>query len=718
MKMKETVEASDLGFFFDPGSIAVVGASDAPGKLSAIVMDGLVTTGFRGEIYPVNPSHKTVAGLECYPSLGAIGRDVDLAVFMVPARAVPGALREGAGNLRGAIVISGGFAEAGEEGRKLERELKAVARDAGVRVIGPNCMGVYDAATGLDTFFIPPERMKRPQAGTLAIVSQSGSFAVTAMDELASEGVGVARVVSYGNMADVNECDMLEFLAGDEATRAVALYIESVDDGSRFVEAAARCAAVKPVLAIKAGRAGAGAAAAGSHTGALAGRYELYRAAFKKAGVIEAGGYEEFIDGCKALGSLEKTSPAEGKRVLVLTDGGGVGISIADACLSAGLEVPPLDAGLAEALGSSLPSYFSVSNPMDLTGSVTDRTFVDTFDKTMASGAFDIAIVAALWGPPGLTDSLPSLLAERAALHKRPVIVCSPGGEYTRRKAALFHKAGFAVYPSPESAVRAAAVLAHKERGAKEAAQGAALENVTHNREIERLVKEALSVGRTTLAEPEAKEILKLVSIPVARFRVVKDVAGAIEAAEEIGFPVALKVVSPDILHKSDVGGVALGITDAETLEGRWAEIIYSLAEGHPTAMIEGFIVEEMLPAGVEVIAGAVKDAQFGTAVVFGIGGTAVELIKDVSFSLGPVTRDRALEMMAGVRGYPLLAGFRGSARMDTNAVADVLVALSAVVECTDGLAELEINPLIVYPDGVVAADARGILARNNRRRA
>lgn len=447
----------NLDFFFNPRSIAVVGASIVPGKLANKIIESLNATGFKGPIYPVNPKYSSIGELSCYPSIAAIKEAVDLAVFATPAATIPEALKGAGGSIRGAIIVSGGFGEVGEAGKALEKEVKEIARKEGIRIIGPNCMGIYDAISRLDTFFITRERIKRPGPGGLSMISQSGSFALTAIDELASDGVGVARVVVYGNKIDVNESDCLDYLAEDEHTTAVAVYIESIEEGRRFVDAATRCAAKKPVIAVKVGKHGAGITAARSHTGAMAGRYEVYRAAFRKAGIIETEGYEDFLGGCKAYG-MQKAS--RGNRVMIITDGGGIGVGIADACFTMGLEVTPLEEDLKDAMQASMPSFFAIGNPLDLTGSVTDELFAEALEKTMSGTDFDIAIVAAMWGPPHLTDSLVELIAEKAMLIEKPVIICSPGGEFTRKKMGLFRKFGLPVFLTPESAVRAAAVLA------------------------------------------------------------------------------------------------------------------------------------------------------------------------------------------------------------------------------------------------------------------
>ncbi len=449
---------NDLGFLFNPESIAVVGASPVPGKLSHIILESLDAAGFRGSVYPVNPKYDSVGGLKCYPSIEAIDGIVDLAVIAVPAEAVPAVIRGAKGRLRGAVVVSGGFGEKDEKGRRLEEELINSAQTAGIRIIGPNCMGIFDAVTGVDTFFIPRDRVKRPKRGTISILSQSGSFALTAIDLLSEEGIGAARVVSYGNRVDVDESDCLEFLAYDDSTHAVALYIESVKDGRRFVEAASLCSSKKPVIAVKVGKSGAGVSAARSHTGALAGRYELYRAAFKKAGIKELLGFEDFMDGCRALGVYR---PVQGNRVIIITDGGGVGVNIADACSSLGLHVAPLPEALRDEILKKFPPYFIVGNPLDLTGSVTDEWVATALKRTLGDDGFDAAIVAALWGPPGLTDRLPGLIADCAKLVRKPLIVCSPGGEFSKSKRRLFIEKGLPVFDTPESAARAAAILAN-----------------------------------------------------------------------------------------------------------------------------------------------------------------------------------------------------------------------------------------------------------------
>ncbi len=451
-----------LDCFFNPRSIAVVGASPEGSKLSNIILKSLKNAGFSGDIYPINPKYDSIEGLKCHGSLDELEEKVDLALFAMGAPRTVELIKSSVHKLKGVIIISGGFGESGPEGVALEGALRALVNEHPIRIIGPNCLGIYDTASKIDTFFIPAERFTRPARGGLSIISQSGSFALTVMDELASAGIGVSRVVSYGNMVDVSESDCLDYLADDESTSAVAMYIESVSDGKRFVKAAAACSGKKPVIAIKAGRSRVATSAALSHTGAIAGRYELYRAAFRKAGIVEVMGYEDFISGCKVLGLCP---PAAGGRVIIITDGGGIGVSIADAAAAGGLDVAPLPAKTAAELKEALPSFCTVGNPLDLTGSATNELYARALEKTLSSGGYDMAIAATLLGPPALTDDLGKTLAGKARPTGKPLIICSPGGEYTKKKNRLFMELGLPVFTSPEGAVRGAKVLARTGKG-------------------------------------------------------------------------------------------------------------------------------------------------------------------------------------------------------------------------------------------------------------
>ena len=451
---------TDISFFFNPKTIAVVGASPTPGKASHILLESLKRIGFRGATYLVNPKYPSIDGCKCYSSMAEIKDDIDVAILALPASKVLGALKP-VENVKGAIIISAGFKEVGDSGRRLEEALKEIVARKGIRIIGPNCLGIYDTVSKMDTFFIPVERVKRLKRGRISILTQSGSFAEMIVDELASEGIGVARIVSYGNRVDVGETECLNFLVDDDATKVVVLYMESVDDGRRFVEVASRCTKKKPVVALKVGKREAGVHAARSHTGAISGRYELYKAAFKKAGIIEVDGYEGLKDACKVLNSYDLVA---GKKVLIITDGGGVAVTMADACEDLGLEVTSLTEETRKRLSAKLPGYTATGNPIDLTSSVTDEDYVIALEEGLRD-EYDIVIVIVLWGPPEITERLVDKLKELRDRYNKPILICSPGGKFTRRMAKHFEeKKGLPVFFTPESAARAAAVLAGGKR--------------------------------------------------------------------------------------------------------------------------------------------------------------------------------------------------------------------------------------------------------------
>ena len=444
-----------IDFFFKPESIALIGASPNPEKLSYTILESLMKMGFKGKIYPVNPGYQEIRGLKCYPAPGKIKDRIDIAIFAVPASTVLEILNGPVENIKGAIIVSSGFREVGPKGREMEARLKEVLEEKGIRAMGPNCLGIYDTISNVDTFFISSDKVERPPRDGVSVLTQSGSFAAMIMDEMASEGAGVARVVSYGNKVDIDEADCLEFLAGDEATKAVALYIESVGNGRKFLAAASGCVKRKPVVALKVGKRETGAKAASSHTGAVSGRYEAYEAAFRKAGIIEAASYEELKDACKVLNRYRL---AGGKRVLIITDGGGIGISIADACEEAGLRVPEISSEAVRKLKEKLPAFASVRNPVDLTGSVRDEHYIDALQEAFGEG-YDLAIVSLLWGPPLLTPDIAKKLRDFADTCRKPILICSPGGKFSREAASLFTEVGIPVFFTPDSAVRAAAVL-------------------------------------------------------------------------------------------------------------------------------------------------------------------------------------------------------------------------------------------------------------------
>lgn len=444
--------------FFNPSSVAIIGATEKVGSLPGTILKNLLDMGFTGKVYPVNPKYKSVYGLKCLSSLLDIPEEISLTVIAIPAPFVLEVVKQQAQKrIKRAIIISAGFREVGTEGIEMEERIKQIAMENNIRILGPNCLGVLDNYTNFTTSFLPWERVSKPKKGSLSILSQSGAFAVALLDLATQEGLGIARMVNYGNRIDVGESDLLPFLADDVSTKVIAIYMESVDHGRRFIEAARACSRRKPIVALKVGKGEAGIAAAKSHTGAIAGKYEIYKAAFLKSGIIEANGLEEFVDGVKAL-SMQ--NPPGGNRVLIVTNGGGFGVIAVDHCCENGLEIPPLSSRVKEKLRSKFSRFYVVNNPVDLTGSACDEDYRIALNACLVeSDEYDAAIIIPLMAPQGMSEKVVDIIADTVELSGKPAVICTVGGVFTMKIKRLFEDRMFPVYPSPERSVRAMSVL-------------------------------------------------------------------------------------------------------------------------------------------------------------------------------------------------------------------------------------------------------------------
>ena len=444
--------------FFNPPSVAIVGATEKPGSLPGIILKNIMDMGFKGRIYPVNPKYQNVFGLRCFPSLLDIPDAVALTVIAIPAQFVVDIMKQQAQKkIQYSIIISAGFREMGAEGIEMEEKIKIISIENNIRILGPNCLGILDNYTNFTTSFLPWERVSKPQKGSLSILSQSGAFAIALLDLATQEGLGIAKMVNYGNRMDIGESTLLPFLADDVHTKVIAIYMESVDNGRKFLEVAKECSRKKPIVALKVGKVAAGIAAAKSHTGAIAGRYEIYRAAFLKSGIIETNGLEEFIDGVKAL-SMQ--NPPKGNRILIVTNGGGFGVIVADHCSENGLEVPPPSDHLKEKLRSKFSRFYVVNNPVDLTGSACDEDYYNALKTCMVeSNEYDAAIIIPLMAPKGMTEKVVALISDIMKLSGKPAVICTVGGTFTIKVKQLFEECNFPVYPSPERSVKAMSTL-------------------------------------------------------------------------------------------------------------------------------------------------------------------------------------------------------------------------------------------------------------------
>ena len=699
---------SSLSPFFTPQGVAVIGASADPSKLGYRLAHNLVDCGYQGAIYFVNPKGGSLLGRQMVRTVAEIPDPVDLAVLLIPAPIVPQTLREcGERGIRAVIISSGGFKETGAEGAALEVECLGIARRYGMRLIGPNCVGVIDTHLPLDTSFLPPPGAL---AGDMTFVSHSGVICDVAIDWARSLGFGVSRLISLGNQADVTETDVLAPVAADPYTRVITLYLEGVGDGPRFVVEASRASRQKPIVAIKLGRFAGGQRAAASHTGAMVGQDHAFDAAFRRAGVMRANTSEELYDWSRALAWCPLPV---GRQVGILTNAGGAGVIAADAVEAIGLHLTDLQDSTKAAMRSVLPAAASVRNPVDMLGSATPEQYAFCLQAMQADPGVDSILV--IIPPPPVSTSeaiaeaiIPLIQSANGAYGSsapgkfaKPVVLALLGGNLVSRAARLFRAAHIPDYPFPESAVSALAVLA---RRAEYLAQPERVAEVLPDLDT-LAARNAFEYS----GENWISDALAAYGIPIPGVELARSADEASQIAARLGFPVVLKIASPDILHKSDVGGVLLNRTDVESVRLGYEQVVANARLARPQAKISGVHIQRMIPSGQEVILGMVRDAQFGPLVMFGSGGVEVEGLKDVTFELAPLNRVEAEAMLDRTWAGRKLRGFRNIPPADRAAVIDVLMRLAQLAVDFPHLAEIEINPLRVLREGqgAFAVDVR-----------
>jgi acetyl coenzyme A synthetase (ADP forming)-like protein len=691
-----------LAPFFNPRGVAVIGASRNPAKVGGSVLANLIAAGFRGRIVPVNARAETVQGLRAVPSILVAEPPVDLAVITLPAAQVLAVLKDCVTrDVGGAIVISAGFRETGEEGREREAELRRWLPGQPIRVLGPNCLGWIRPGRRLNATFAPG----MPLAGRIAFISHSGALAVAILDWSVARRMGFSLFVSLGNQADLTETDLLRAAASDPETRVIAAYLEGVADGRRFYETLRETAAVKPVVVLKTGRSAEGARAVSSHTGALAGSDRAFEAAVRQAGALRVESIEALFDVARAL---ESQPLPRGRRLLVMTNGGGLGIIATDAARAAGLTMPTLDDAVQTRLRAVLPSMAGLTNPVDLVGDAD-------------AARFNAALHAL--GPPGFADAGLILMTAQATTDSAqvaraivggtrgwtiPVATAFVGGSRIAPGAATLDEAGIPCYSFPERAVAALAGMAEvaeHQRSRRPAAPRSVPPQAAHARDALR------GVGARQLGLLELAPLLEAYGLRVAAGRLAPTPEAAALAAQAIGFPVALKVVSPDITHKTDVSGVSLGLGSGPAVTEAMVAMLERVRRARPDARVSGVLVQPMIAPGRELLLGAVRDPQFGPLVVVGFGGVYVETLRDTSARLAPVTAHEAATMLDELRLAPLLGAVRGQPPVDRDALTDTISRFSAMAVDVPELTEIEINPLVTGPGGAIAVDARGTIS-------
>ncbi|MBM4249532.1 MAG: CoA-binding protein [Euryarchaeota archaeon] len=685
-----------LDAIFRPQSIAVVGASRERGGVGREILGNLVKYEFRGSVYPVNPRANTVLSMKCFPSVAAIPDPVDLAIIVVPARIVPQIMEEcGRKGVRGAIIISAGFREVGDKGAQLESEVAAIARRHGIRVVGPNCMGAIN--TEPDVRMNATFAITMPLDGSIGLMSQSGALCGTLLDYAKEAEIGFSKFVSMGNKMDVSANDLLEAWEVDESVKLVLMYIESFGNPRKFTRIARSLSRKKPVVAVKSGRTVAGARAISSHTGSLAEGDVLTDAIFHQCGVLRVESIEDLLDYAKAFTGQPLPS---GKRVAVVTNAGGPGIMATDACVSHGLEMAQFEERTRRTLRENLVPAAAIDNPVDLLAEGNARMYETVLDAVLQDRNVDSVIV--IFVHPLMTDAeaVNHAIHRACGRHDKPVLGVFMSTREQRR--ARPGSCTLPLYMFPESAARALAAM-YRYGLIRSRPEGKMRRFDVKAERAESVVLKAREQGRRWLSPPEVEAVLSAYGFEMPRTVMCHDAEAAVAAANSIGYPVVLKLVSADVLHKSDAGGVRADIRNDAEVRAAFSQIVEAftaLRASNPALRMEGVLVQEMVRGGKETILGMTTDPSFGPVVMFGLGGIHVEVLKDVAFRVAPVTDVDASEMVRSIKGFPILDGARGERPVDLERLTEHLQRMSQLVLDLPEIREMDINPLVVFEKG------------------
>lgn len=694
----------ELSGFFNPRSVAIVGASKTPGKIGNAIVKNMIQSGFPGEIFPINPKEKEIEGLKCYPSVSAIEGNVDQVIVAIPAAHTVKLAEEcGEKDAGYMVVISAGFKEVGQEGMQLEKQLVSTCHRYNMRLLGPNCIGVMDTHTGLNASFSGVY----PEKGDIAFISQSGAMLVAILDWSRATGLGFSKVISLGNKADLTETHCIESAAGDPNTSVILCYIEDVANGEHFLDVVGKASKEKPVIILKSGTSQAGAQAASSHTGALAGSDIAYETAFRQCGVIRAHTMPELFD----LGIAFSRQPVPGgKRVAVVTNAGGPGIVTTDTIEDTGMSMARFGKETINQLRENLPAEANIYNPVDVLGDAKADRYAFALEMVLSDKDVDSAIV--LVCPTAVTDPV-NTARKVVDIHRKhphkPVFAAYMGGDLLDEGARLLKAEGIPCFVFPEPAIHALAGMGRyaylRDRMAEQQKDDGLSIDKEKARQIFDFVK---ADGRLVLLGSEAARVAQSYGIPAAPIELANSPDEAVELAEKMGYPVVLKVASPKILHKTDVGGVKVNLQSAKEVRKGFIDINENIQRYLPEVVIHGVEVQKMMPKGVELIVGMSKDVQFGPLIAFGLGGIYVNLLKDVSFRLARGLNKKEIEaMVSETKAYTLLRGYRGEQPADINSIISLINRVGRLVMDFPEITEMDINPVFAYPDGASALDIK-----------
>ena len=695
-----------------PASIALVGATEREGALGRLVWQNLAAGGLRGTLSAVNPKHAQVFGQRCYARLGELPQPPEAAVFVTPARTLPGLIAEAAAaGVRAAVVLSSGFGEAGPQGKALQEAMLAAARPHGLRILGPNCLGVMRSDAGLNATFSPVAALP----GGLALVSQSGAICTSILDWACGARIGFSSMVSLGGAADVDFGEVLDFLVADAATHAILLYVEGIRDARRYLSALRAAARVKPVIALKVGRYASGSRAATSHTGALVGSDAVFDAALRRAGTVRVKTYTQLFAAARALAG--ERFP-EGERLAIVTNGGGPGVVAADSAAENGVPLAELSKETIEKLNAKLPPQWSRGNPIDIIGDAPPQRFADAAAAALADPGVDALVV--MYSPVAVTgpEAAARALAQSVAGSRKPVLAAWLGDINPSRSRAFLDEQGIANFYTPENAVEAFSFLCAHRRNQEQLMQvpaalasGAAAPR-PDLAAASAIFERARAANRGLLSQDEARALFSAFGLPVPRSVIAVDRAAAVEAARSIGFPAVIKLHSPDITHKSDVGGVRLNLQNEEMVASAFDDMLRHVRALRPRARIEGVVVQPMLryPHAREVLVGISTDAVFGPVISFGSGGVSVEAVRDTAVALPPLNKVLARELTARTRVHRLLGSYRDVPAADLEALDAVLLGVSRMACELPWLKEMDLNPVLAHPGGAIVADGRVVI--------
>ncbi|MCX6054884.1 MAG: acetate--CoA ligase family protein [Chloroflexi bacterium] len=689
-----------------PKSVAVVGASATPGKIGFTVIKNLIEGGYKGKIYPINPTCTEILGLKTYPEIEQVPGEIDSAIITVPAKVMAEVTEEcGKKGVKGLIVITSGFSEVGR--KDLEDQMLEIAARYGMRILGPNIVGSLSNSDNFNGSFAPG----LPFPGKASLVTQSGALLIALDMATYTRRVGFDKLISIGNMADVDFADLIEWFDEDENTSCVSLYIEGMKNGRKFIDAAKK--SKKPIVALKSGVSTHGAAAAASHTGSLAGAAKIYASAFKQAGVIQASDLNDLFN--RTL-TLSQQPPMMGDNLLILTNGGGVGVLATDAAEKYGVPLKFAPADVQEELRKHMPDFGSAKNPVDMTGMAGNDWYYQTtkfsFCHPWTDGLVVLYCETAMTNPQEIAESIKRAVDE-SGLKNKPVTVSFVGGEKSDKAMGWLVEHGIPAFGAPDIAVNAIASLREFARLQEHKNTELFKTDAKAKQLALAVIQKARSEKRNSLTEIEAKEVFKAYGMPVTQILLAKSEEEAIVMGRKIGFPLVLKIVSPDILHKSDAGGVKVNIKDEAGIRDAYKTILKNAKAYKADADIHGIAVQEMAPWGTEVILGSINDPAFGPTLMFGLGGIFVEVLKDVTFRVTPVSHSQAEEMITDIKGAQILAGVRGEKPRDTKELTKTIYDYSCMIyDLQDEIKESDANPILVYEEGsgLKVADARIIL--------